>query len=99
MGAKGRQGAVLIDISRRFQLHLSRLRGRDERSSLLGRRARQRNCAPERGGWGKSVSTRPARLAEAPPPQPSPASGRGSALPPLRYHPSSTIVPRDLPDS
>jgi len=32
---------------------------------------------------GESLSPRPARFAEAPPPQPSPAkSGRGSALPP-----------------
>jgi hypothetical protein len=44
-----------------------------------GRRARQRNCAPERGGWGNGLSTRTARFAEAPPPQPSPASGRGSS--------------------
>ena len=29
----------------------------------------------------------------------TPASGRGSALRPFPYHPSSTILPRDLPDS
>jgi len=43
-----------------------------------GRRARQRNCAPERGGWGNRQSTRKAHFAKHPPPQPSPARGQGA---------------------
>jgi hypothetical protein len=48
-------------------LHLSRFRG------SIGRRRRPSLV-------GESLSPRPVRFAEAPPPQPSPASGRGSAL-------------------
>src|ERR1700689_602955 len=47
----------------------------------FGYGARQRNCAPERGGWGESLSSpRPARFAEPPLPQPSPASAGESHM-------------------
>src|SRR5882757_3390927 len=51
--------------------HLSRLRGRDERSSLLGRRARK-----SAAGGGSLSTNSSTDYAEAPPPQPSPASKR-----------------------
>jgi len=50
-------------------LHLSRLRGRSDRID---------RCDP----GGGILSTRSVRIAAAPPPRPSPASGRGSSLPP-----------------
>jgi hypothetical protein len=51
-----------------------------------GRRARQRRARRV----GESPSTRRARFAEAPPPQPSPASGRGSS--PLSWEHRASVT-------
>ena len=71
--ARHRRVALLL----RVLLILSRLRGRDERSSLLGRRALR-----EAGGGNLSTST----LAEAPHPQPSAASGEGADFPLVGFY-------------
>src|SRR5712671_3909028 len=54
--------------------HLSRLRGRDERSSLLGRIA-----SNDEMRVGETPSTRTVRIAAAPHPNPPPASDRAIA--------------------
>src|SRR3954453_11995612 len=69
--------------------YLSRLRGRDERSSLLGRRARRARRVGEFYPFAAVPS-------EPPPPQPSPASGRGSTLVPDEGSPTPHAVSSNL---
>src|SRR5579863_3386367 len=56
-----------------------------------GRRARQRNRAPERGGWGKSIHSTSASCRGTPTPTLPRKRGRGGALPlPQQINPIST---------
>ena len=114
MDAKGRQSLVLNDFGGRVCVLLAMKPERDEIELVLVTMTETRSpLAGEGWGGGRLRTTRssrgwafphPPRLARRPPPQAGEVK-QSLLIAPLKpvspplYHPSSTILPRDLPDS